>query len=311
LEKQFALFLHDFIKKYKVEIFNDMRKCKSLLLDHAKGEHKKEIRLLLQALDMGCYSTIMNSNDLNITRMTLIKQLQDEYYISEDIATSFVDLLLLELRNYKTVQTNQTNKTKQNKSNPSQQSNQTKPNQLPANNNKKPIFDTKFLSEIDSIITTRNTNRQLQIERCIERYKDKVKNVYELAFKEYQEILSGNNLKSDYIVEINGISSYKHPKIFYFLFVGITGSYLSIHPMYRISKMYFDHDFVIVEKIFPDIFKYPAVVGNYKRDDCENKRNTETKRYNIEDLTKEIIMQDLTEMTNQILKKIKEQINTK
>jgi len=101
MDNKFSTFIHNFIKQYNSDVFCNISKCKSLLLDHAKGDYKKEIRLLLQALELDFYTTIMNSKDLNITRMALIKQFQDEYFISEEITTSLIDLLLLELRNFK------------------------------------------------------------------------------------------------------------------------------------------------------------------------------------------------------------------
>jgi hypothetical protein len=80
---------------------SNIKICKSLLLDHAKGEHNKEIRLLLQALEMDCHTAIKNSNDINFTRISLIQQLQSEYFISEEAASSLIDLLLLVLKGYK------------------------------------------------------------------------------------------------------------------------------------------------------------------------------------------------------------------
>jgi hypothetical protein len=121
MDKEFSSFIHSFVKQYKKGVFDDMSKCKSLLLDHAKGEYKNEIRLLMQSLELGCYATIMNSNDLNITRMSLIKQLQEENYISENIAISLIDLLLLELRDFKEKKKKQSNTVKENIVNPEHQ----------------------------------------------------------------------------------------------------------------------------------------------------------------------------------------------
>jgi formylglycine-generating enzyme len=109
MDKQFPSFIHNFVKQYKPEVFSNIAKCKSLLLDHAKGEYKSEIRLLLRVLNLGFYTTILNSQDLNLTRMTLIKQLQSEYFISEDISGVLIDLLLLELREFQSNNINQTN----------------------------------------------------------------------------------------------------------------------------------------------------------------------------------------------------------
>jgi hypothetical protein len=100
IDKQFEIFLHNFIKLHNIEVFNDIPKCKSFLLDYAKGEYKKEIRLLLQALEINFHNAIKKSNDLNITRISLINQLQSEYFISEEIAVSLIDLLLSVIKGY-------------------------------------------------------------------------------------------------------------------------------------------------------------------------------------------------------------------
>ena len=99
-DSQFNKFLHGFVKMYNSDIFNDTKKCKSLLLDHAKGEFAKEIRLLLQVLELDCHKEILKTNDISLTRMSLIKKIQNEYFITEDISTFYIDLLLSILRNY-------------------------------------------------------------------------------------------------------------------------------------------------------------------------------------------------------------------
>jgi formylglycine-generating enzyme required for sulfatase activity len=101
MDKQFISFMDSFVKQYHSGIFDDIPKCKSLLLDHAKGEYKKEIRLVLQALELGCHTAILKSKDVHLTRLSLIKQIRDEYFINEEIASSLIDLLLVALRNYK------------------------------------------------------------------------------------------------------------------------------------------------------------------------------------------------------------------
>jgi len=101
-DSQFNKFLHGFVKMYNSDIFNDTKKCKSLLLDHAKGEFAKEIRLLLQVLELDCHKEIFKTNNIGLTRMALIKKIQNEFFITEDISAFYIDLLLSVLRNYKT-----------------------------------------------------------------------------------------------------------------------------------------------------------------------------------------------------------------
>jgi hypothetical protein len=163
MNKQFEQFLNDFVTQYKTAVFNDVKACKSLLLDHAKGEFSKEIRLFLQALELGCHTAILNSNDLNLTRMVLIKRFQDEYFISGEIATLLIDLLLLELRNYK-------NKNVKLEENIPKKSTATVLSQLSTNNN-------NSISAISTLL-----------------FIDKIKSVYEPIFIEYENIMKENGL---------------------------------------------------------------------------------------------------------------------
>jgi hypothetical protein len=309
MNKQFASFIHNFIKQYKTDIFNDMSKCKSLLLDHAKGEYKNEIRLLLQALDMGCYTTIMNSNDLNMTRISLIKQLQDEYYISESIAISLIDMLLIELKNYKVEQIKQVTKTKPEKKITTQKnvSNQSQSVQLPSSATNKANNDINALRDIISIMSTKENYQKFQIEK----YNYIVKSVYEPAFKEYKEIMKKNNLECEYaILEHNAI-------YFCFLFV----AHLSYYPMYGIEP--YSERTVTVRKVIPRNLEYRPVresntkfaflgINHARKFQQWNMYDVNIKKnYKIENFSKEIIMEGLKDIENRILSKIKGQSTPK
>jgi len=299
MDKQFSSFIHNFIKQYQTNIFNDKLKCKSLLLDHAKGEYKNEIRLLMQALDMGCYANIMNSNDLNITRMSLIKQLQLEYYISDSIATSLIDMLLMELRNYKTEQDKQPSKTKPKKkiSNQLNVSSQEEPLPISMHDTNKSNIDTDVIYELGSIISNKVDNerkikneerKKINSERrkelySLRRFKDKAKNIYEPTFIEYQEIMKKNKLKCKYS---NSEKSIK----FYFLFV---------NNVYKDSKA----TYTIIKKN-SDIVKTSSNFSYYS-----NKDISDAKDYNIKLLTKEVIINELTLFTEKILEIVKVQLN--
>jgi hypothetical protein len=296
IDKQFASFIHSFIKQYKTDIFNEMPKCKSLLLDLAKGEYKNEIRLLIQALDMGCYTTITNSSDLNITRMLLIKQLQEEYFISENIATSMIDMLLIELKNYKVEQIIQVTKTKPKKKITTQKnaSNQNQSIQLPIGNtnNNAPIDIStifKLSSEINSLISTKDNNEKLSFKDnneklSFERFNDRMKYVYEPAFKEYKEIMDKNGLNCEYHISPKGIT-------FCFLFVK------DVFHLYKNTPS----PYYWIDKRKDDIV--------YTWADLGTDYNSFEKKHSIENLTKEIIINELTQFTEDVLSIIKNELN--
>jgi hypothetical protein len=190
IDKQFASFIHSFIKQYKTDVFSNISKCKSLLLDHAKGEYKKEIRLLLQALELSFYSTIINSNDLNFTRISLIKQFQDDYFISEEISRFLIDLLLIELRNYKL--------------------DKIKSNVCPVNSgvNKNYTLEKTVVSNIFPISNKVNANPISMISSMLKsgksprkdiesKYFDYRDSIYIPAFNDYKKEMKNNNLECE------------------------------------------------------------------------------------------------------------------
>jgi len=294
IDIQFRNFLHNFIKLYDSDILENTKKCKSLLLDHAKGEYKNEIRLLLQALDLGCYSTIMNSNDLNMTRMSLIKQLQDEYYISESIAISLIDILLIELKNYKVEQIIRVTKNKPKKTITTHKnvSTQNQSMQLPSSDTNKARIDTNAIQEFSSMISKKATNKKTPIEE----FRNKAYLVYEPSFKEYKELMDKNNLKCRYKILFNR-DIYLHQQNaigFYFLFLKNIDSYYNYDADYLIS---FKEDYYVERRfiLFNNATRYSSLSDN--------------KIYHIEDLTKEVIMDELTMFTEKILRIIKEEQN--
>jgi len=188
MNEQFNIFIHNFVKLYNTDIFSNISKCKSLLLDHAKGEYKNEIRLLLQALELGFYTAILNSNDLNFTRMTLIKQLQDEYFINEDISSILIDLLLLELRKFKTNNINPINI----ESHKNMVTAKTRNNNIIPSLNKN--VNTNPITMLGSILQSGKSPRKL-IEK---KYIDNLKTIYIPAFNDYKKEMNKNNLECEY-----------------------------------------------------------------------------------------------------------------
>jgi len=280
MDKQFAKFLHDFVKKYKTDIFSDFSKCKSLLLDHAKGEFKKEIRLLLQALELGCHTIILSSNDLNLTRMALIRQFQNEYFISEEISSALIDMLLLELRSYKIISENPPAKT------PSSITKRNKPkSNISLHNSQRPNntvsnIDKSAIREIGSIISSKENHEKQSIENFLQ----KIKSVYEPAFIAYQKVMNENNLKCNYEIRYPNFLSKSYIISFTFLFVSSLRNN-NLHPKYYISKGVDDY-----------VLTHESTVDDLNSADS-NLSLSPSRKYRLEELTKEMIVNDLTKIT--------------
>jgi tetratricopeptide (TPR) repeat protein len=73
-------------------------KCKAFLADYTKGDHKKESRLLLQALEAGVQKTIDTTTELEICKQQQIRVLQEEHFLTAEAAADTVDTLAFVLR---------------------------------------------------------------------------------------------------------------------------------------------------------------------------------------------------------------------
>jgi formylglycine-generating enzyme required for sulfatase activity len=76
-----------------VDILADVTLSKSLLSDYAKGEYKKERRLVLQALEAGYYRRLRDSKERALTIRILIRDFQEDYSIRQDAAEQTIDVL--------------------------------------------------------------------------------------------------------------------------------------------------------------------------------------------------------------------------
>jgi hypothetical protein len=233
--------------------------CKSLLLDHAQGEFDKEIRLLLQSIELGCHTAILNSNDLNLTRMTLIKRLQDEHFISEGIAAALIDMLLFVLKGYKPKELETV------KENPED------------NSNLKSDIDISAISAIGSIILPKKNRQRLFI--------NKIKSVYEPIFIDYENALKKNGLNCAHFSNNFGSSN----NIIGLRFSNNFGSSNNIDLRFLIYTIYKEES-----EDFISIISNPRVIPNPPfKENKLNGRFEDRKIINMEDLTKEILINDL------------------
>jgi hypothetical protein len=98
MDKAFITIVQKLIAEQGKDALLNAAKCKGLLADYTCGEYKKESRLLLQALEAGTAKAIASTTELQICKLQQIRYLQDEFFITQDIATGVVDLLELVLR---------------------------------------------------------------------------------------------------------------------------------------------------------------------------------------------------------------------
>jgi tetratricopeptide (TPR) repeat protein len=94
----FINILKQLISEQGKEAFLNYAKCKAFLADYARGEYKKESRLLLQALEAGVQKEIDAAGELDICKKQQIRVLREERFLTEEAAAEIVDALALVLR---------------------------------------------------------------------------------------------------------------------------------------------------------------------------------------------------------------------
>ena len=94
----FESILTKLIAERGIAILDSPAKCNGLLQDYAAGGFKREIRLLMQALDAGYHKDLLNSGEPEITRAILVKKFHDEFGIANEVAEEIIGILALVIK---------------------------------------------------------------------------------------------------------------------------------------------------------------------------------------------------------------------
>jgi len=98
MDPEFVAILQKLVAERGKEILLNTAKCKALLSDYTRNEHKKESRLLLQALDTGVQKAIDTADNITICKLQQVRILSEDYSLAEEKAEEVVDTLALVLR---------------------------------------------------------------------------------------------------------------------------------------------------------------------------------------------------------------------
>jgi len=98
LETGFVEIVKKIAEERGKDIFLEPNKFKSLLLDYAKNEFKKENAFLLSVLETDSVEYINRADDLAECKKYLVKRLDDEYGLSPSKSAEMLDLLFFVLR---------------------------------------------------------------------------------------------------------------------------------------------------------------------------------------------------------------------
>jgi tetratricopeptide (TPR) repeat protein len=98
MNQDFIAILQQLVSEQGKEALLNPAKCKAFLADYTKGEHKKESRLLLQALDAGVPKAIDAAKELENCKQQQVRVLHEEHFLTAEAAVDVVDALALVLR---------------------------------------------------------------------------------------------------------------------------------------------------------------------------------------------------------------------
>ena len=98
MDTNFVAILQKLLTEQGRDVIFNVSKCKALLADYTCGEYKKEIKLLLLALNEKVAEAIDKTDDLKTCKLIHIRLLKDELGWTEGVAVYIVDTLALVLR---------------------------------------------------------------------------------------------------------------------------------------------------------------------------------------------------------------------
>jgi len=103
MKSEFTAILQKLVTEQSKEVLLNAVKCKAFLADYTRGEYKKESRILLQAIEAGVSKQIYSTVELEICKKQQVRELNEEYGLTEEIAIDIVDTLALILKRQESI----------------------------------------------------------------------------------------------------------------------------------------------------------------------------------------------------------------
>jgi rubrerythrin len=101
MDKNFVELTQKMVKERGKDILNNTRLTKALLMDYSHGEYKNEINLFIKTIELGYPQKIMKTDDVNIVKLILSKELTEEHFIVEKMSFSIISLLISLIKDIK------------------------------------------------------------------------------------------------------------------------------------------------------------------------------------------------------------------
>jgi TPR repeat protein len=102
MDQGFIDILKQLVNEHLNAVLKDSKQCKAFLTDYTKNEYKKESRMIVQAVEAGVAKAIKEAEDLASCKKAKVRDLEEEYGLTQEVASAIVDTLALVLRGDKT-----------------------------------------------------------------------------------------------------------------------------------------------------------------------------------------------------------------
>jgi hypothetical protein len=106
MESDFQKLLDLAVNELGLNILDDHKRAKAILLDYAQGEFRNEINFLLLILEKGYFAKLKQSAEIEIAKNIIVEKLVNENYIQRNIAEEMVCVLANKIKNKDNIETN-------------------------------------------------------------------------------------------------------------------------------------------------------------------------------------------------------------
>lgn len=117
--KELIDILNKIVSDFDINILGDSQKFKAVFTDYSKGKFRGQRDLLIKIIEIDSYNTIINSEDISISKKVLGKKLHDEYLFDDKVCSYIIDIysaiLKSDIKNYKFNETFNNDISKENK----------------------------------------------------------------------------------------------------------------------------------------------------------------------------------------------------
>jgi len=94
MNNDFFNFVKKIVDEKGLNLLNDSKQVKALLMDYSEGKYKNEINLLTKTIELDFPEKIKNADDNELIKTILAEQLSEENYIKVNISNHIVSFLI-------------------------------------------------------------------------------------------------------------------------------------------------------------------------------------------------------------------------